>query len=118
MQITRQRVRPAMDVMVEETCPTCGGTGKIKPSLLFVDTLHDKVRILSTKFKVKRFTLQVHPYVAAYINKGVFSIKAQWRLKYGMGIKVLPNQSFSFLQYKFLDTNGAEIDLKDKNEMK
>ena len=110
MQITRQRVRPAMDVMVEETCPTCGGTGKIKPSLLFVDTLHDKVRI--------RFTLQVHPYVAAYINKGVFSIKAQWRLKYGMGIKVLPNQSFSFLQYKFLDTNGAEIDLKDKNEMK
>lgn len=28
MQITRQRVRPAMDVTVEETCPTCGGSGK------------------------------------------------------------------------------------------
>lgn len=35
MQITRQRVRPVMDVNVEETCPTCGGTGKIKPSILF-----------------------------------------------------------------------------------
>ena len=27
MQITRQRVRPAMDVNVEETCPTCFGKG-------------------------------------------------------------------------------------------
>ena len=29
MQITRQRVRPVMEVNVEETCPTCNGTGKI-----------------------------------------------------------------------------------------
>ena len=29
MQITRQRVRPAMDVNVEESCPTCFGKGKI-----------------------------------------------------------------------------------------
>ena len=33
MQITRQRVRPAMDVNVEETCPTCFGKGKIKSSM-------------------------------------------------------------------------------------
>ena len=37
MQITRQRVRPAMDVAVEESCPTCHGTGKIKSSILFTD---------------------------------------------------------------------------------
>ena len=43
MQITRQRVRPAMDVTVEETCPTCGGSGKIKSSLLFTDTLESKI---------------------------------------------------------------------------
>ena len=34
MQITRQRVRPAMDVDVAEDCPTCFGTGKIRSSLL------------------------------------------------------------------------------------
>lgn len=118
MQITRQRVRPAMDVMVEETCPTCGGSGKIKSSLLFVDTLRDKVDTLSTKLGIKRFTLQVHPYVAAYITKGFISVKAQWQFKYGLGIKIVPNQSFSFLQYRFLDANGSEIDLKAKNEMK
>ena len=45
MQITRQRVRPAMDVNVEETCPTCNGTGKIKSSLLFTDQLERKIEI-------------------------------------------------------------------------
>lgn len=34
MQITRQRVRPAMDVNTNETCPTCFGKGSIKPSIL------------------------------------------------------------------------------------
>lgn len=43
MQITRQRVRPVMDVNVEETCPTCGGTGKIMPSILFTDSLETKI---------------------------------------------------------------------------
>ncbi len=39
MQITRQRVRPVMDVSVDETCPTCNGTGKIRSSILFTDRL-------------------------------------------------------------------------------
>ena len=39
MQITRQRVRPAMDVNTTETCPTCFGKGTIKSSILFTDTL-------------------------------------------------------------------------------
>ena len=42
MQITRQRVRPAMDVSVEETCPTCFGKGTIKSSILFTDQLESK----------------------------------------------------------------------------
>ena len=35
MQITRQRVRPAMDVDTSEDCPSCFGTGTVKPSILF-----------------------------------------------------------------------------------
>ncbi len=44
MQITRQRVRPAMDVNVEETCPTCFGTGKVKSSILFYQSTGKKNR--------------------------------------------------------------------------
>lgn len=73
MQITRQRVRPAMDVNVDETCPTCFGTGKIKSSILFTDQLERKIDRLVNKIGVKKFTLYVNPYVAAFINKGFIS---------------------------------------------
>ncbi|MBF1587500.1 MAG: Rne/Rng family ribonuclease, partial [Prevotella sp.] len=70
MQITRQRVRPAMDVNVEEDCPTCNGTGKIRSSILFTDQLERKIDRLINKIGITKFYLHVHPYVAAYINKG------------------------------------------------
>ena len=73
MQITRQRVRPAIDVNVEETCPTCFGKGTIKSSVLFVDQLESKIDQLVNKIGIRKFYLHVHPYVAAYINKGLFS---------------------------------------------
>ena len=118
MQITRQRVRPAMDVTVDEMCPTCDGTGKIKSSILFTDLLESKIEILVHKFGVKRFRLHVHPYVAAYINQGIISLKNKWQMKYGLGIKVIPNQNLAFLQYLFFDAAGKEIDMKEEKEMK
>ena len=118
MQITRQRVRPVMDVNVEETCPTCGGTGKIKPSILFTDSLETKIDTLVNKLGIKRFRLYVHPFVAAYINQGFFSIKRRWQMKYGMGVRVYPNQKLAYLQYAFYNTNGEEILMNQHNDMK
>ena len=106
MQITRQRVRPVMDVNVEETCPTCGGTGKIMPSILFTDSLETKIDFLVNKLGIKRFRLYVHPFVAAYINQGIFSVKRRWQMKYGFGVKVLPNQKLAYLQYTFHNMKG------------
>ena len=118
MQITRQRVRPAMDVTTDENCPTCFGKGKIKPSILFTDTLESKIDYLVNKLKVKKFTLHIHPYVAAYINQGIVSLKRKWQMKYGFGIKIIPNQSLAFLQYKFYDAHNEEIDMKEEFEIK
>jgi ribonuclease G len=118
MQITRQRVRPAMDVTVDETCPTCFGKGKIKSSILFTDTLESKIDYLVNKLKMKKFTLYIHPYIAAYVNQGMISMKRRWQLKYGLGIKVVPDQSLAFLQYRFKDDKGEEIDMKEEIEIK
>jgi ribonuclease G len=117
MQITRQRVRPAMDVAVEESCPTCHGTGKIKSSILFTDQLESKIDNLVNKIGIKRFSLHVHPYVAAFINQGVFSLKRRWQLKYGLGIRVIPSQKMAFLQYEFYDVNQQYIDMQEENEV-
>ena len=118
MQITRQRVRPAMSVNVEETCPTCFGKGTIKSSILFTDTLESKIDTLVNKIGISKFYLHVHPYVAAFINKGVFSLKRQWQLKYGLGVKIVPSQKLAFLQYEFYDTDKQFIDMKEEIETK
>ena len=117
MQITRQRVRPAMDVAVEENCPTCHGTGKIKSSILFTDQLESKIDRLVNKIGIKRFSLHVHPYVAAFINQGVISLKRRWQMKYGLGIRIVASQKMAFLQYEFYDSNRQFIDMQEENEV-
>ena len=118
MQITRQRVRPAMDVDTTESCPTCFGTGTIKPSILFTDNLEGKIDCLVNKHNVKKFALHVHPYVAAFVNKGLYALSMKWKLKYSMGMKVIPNQSLGFLEYKFIDSDKNELDMMEEKEMK
>lgn len=118
MQITRQRVRPVMDVNVEETCPTCFGKGKIKSSILFTDQLEGKIDQLVNDVGVRKFTLHVHPYVAAYINQGIVSLKRRWQMKYGMGVSVVASQKLAFLQYEFYNKKGEYIDMKEEIETK
>lgn len=118
MQITRQRVRPAMDVNVEETCPTCFGRGKIKSSILFTDQLESKIDRLVNKIGIKKFYLHVHPYVAAYINQGIVSLKRKWQIKYGWGVNVVSSQKMAFLQYEIYDKDGLFIDMKEEIETK
>ncbi|MGL4293142.1 MAG: Rne/Rng family ribonuclease [Bacteroidales bacterium] len=118
MQITRQRVRPAMDVDTTEECPVCYGKGATAPSILFTDRLADKIDYLVNKLKVKKFTLHVHPFVAAFINQGLYSLKLKWKLNYSFGLQIIPDQSLAMLQYRFYDEEKNEIDLKEEIEIK
>jgi len=102
MQITRQRVRPEMEVTTSEVCPTCFGKGKIKSSILFTDTLESKIDYLANSLKVKKFSLHIHPYVAAYVQQGLFSLKYKWKKKFNVGMKIIPDQKLGFLQYIFM----------------
>jgi ribonuclease G len=113
MQITRQRVRPVMDFKTAEICPTCFGKGEIKSSILFTDDLEKKISDVVNLLKVKKFKLFVHPYIAAFIKQGLFSLKWKWRIKYSSGIKVIPDQNLGFLEYKFFDMDKNELDMKD-----
>ena len=116
MQITRQRVRPALDITTTESCPSCYGKGEVQPSLLFTDKLDEKLDYLVNTLKVKKFTMYIHPFVDAYIKKGLFSIYGKWRRKYGRNLKVVADQSLAYLQYRVIDHNGNEIDLKEESD--
>ncbi|GBU08100.1 ribonuclease G [Bacteroidales bacterium] len=115
MQITRQRVRPILDFVTAETCPTCFGKGEIQPAILFTDNIENKIQYIVEKLKVKKFSLHVHPYIAAFINQGFYSLKWRWRMKYTSSLKIIPNQSLGFLEYQFFDADKNEIDMKDES---
>ena len=117
MQITRQRVRPATVIDTKEKCPTCGGVGSIRYSLLFIDLLINKIERVRKELNYHKFTLFVHPFVYAYMKQGFPSLAFKLRLKYGLLFKILPNQSFSLLEYKFINRRGEEIDVLDAKEM-
>lgn len=116
MQITRQRVRPALDITTSETCPSCFGKGEIQPSLLFTDKLGEKLDYLVNNLQVKKFTMYVHPYVDAYIKKGMFSLYGKWRRKYGRSFKILADESLAYLQYKVFDDQKKEVDVKEESD--
>jgi len=117
MQITRQRVRPALDIVTAEECPSCFGKGEIQPSLLFTDTLYEKIEYMVRDLKMTNFILYIHPYVHAYLTKGLISQVMKWRFALGGNFKVLPDQSLAYLQYRAVDKDKNEIDLKEEKDL-
>lgn len=118
MQITRQRVRPVLDIHTEETCPSCYGRGEVQPSLLFTDTLYEKIENLVQNMKMSNFIMYVHPYVEGYLKRGwVMGIYSKWRRKLGNNFKIVADQSLAYLQYRVVDSKGKELDLKEAKDM-
>lgn len=117
MQITRQRVRPALDILTTETCPSCFGKGEVQPSLLFTDKLHEKLDYLVNHLQVTKFTMYIHPFVDAYIKKGIFSIYSKWRREFGRNFKIIADESLAYLEYKVKDSGNNEIDIKEESDI-
>ena len=56
-----------------------------------------------------RITLNIHPFIAAYLTKGLFSIRLKWFLKYRKWIKILPRDAYSYLEYRFKTNEGTPL---------
>ncbi len=109
VQITRQRVRTETNVEILEKCPACGGSGEIIPSIIIVDEIENNLRYLIQEQNEKNLTLRVHPYVYAFLTKGLWSVKLKWMFKYKTKFKLLPSLSYHFLEYHFFNKLDDEI---------
>lgn len=117
MQITRQRVRPDLEIETSEKCPSCAGKGTVESSLLFTDTLHSKLDYCINDLQKSDFTVFVHPFVDAYIKKGLFnSLYRKWRKEFGNKFKIVADQSLAYLQYKVIGPDKQEIDLREEKD--
>lgn len=111
MQITRQRVRPEVKINTAEICPACKGTGKINPSILLTDEIERDLDFILQSRPNSKLNLNVHPYLQAYLKKGLPSPQMKWYMKHFKWIKVESKTEYQLNEYKFFDGNKDEIRL-------
>ncbi len=110
MQITRQRMRPEVNINTSENCPSCNGTGKITSTLLLEDEIEKRLLYLVTH-QHKNLTLVTHPILHSHLIKGWWgrSIKSKWQRKHQVKLKVMPNTNYQLTEFHFFDQNEEEI---------
>lgn len=110
MEITRQRVRPEMEIKTSESCPSCKGSGKIAASINLTDEIENSLKFIIKKKQLKKIIIKTHPYVSAYLNEGFFiSLRKSWQKKNKCRIKILPMMSYSYMEYHFFNANDEEL---------
>lgn len=112
MQITRQRVRPALNIKTSEECPSCGGTGKITASILVSDKVNQTVDYLLNKQNEKGMSLALHPFLLSHFTKGLLSKQVRWFFKYKKWVKLYKDSSLPITEFKAYTKEGEEIDIQ------
>lgn len=110
MQITRQRVRPAIEINTTEVCPVCHGTGKISSSVVIDEAIERKLAYYVTEKGISSFILKVSPILGAYLAKGFNSIVRKWKKKYKCKLKLVEVTDFTVLQNEFFTEKGDRLD--------
>ena len=111
MQITRQRLRPEINISTAEACPTCRGTGKIGPSILLGDDIEKDVKYLATQGH-KTLNIHVHPILEAYLTKGSFfkpSLIKKWQKEHHIKLAVTADNDAALTEFHFYDANTDDL---------
>ena len=109
MQITRQRVRPVAVEEVSDVCPTCNGTGKIEPTVLLDKKIENQISFLTQDRGHKFIKLVVSPYVAAFLRKGLWSLRRRWEWKYKLRLHVVEDQSLGIVEVHYHDDKDNDL---------
>ena len=108
IQITRQRVRPEINIKTKEENPS--KQGEVDAPIMLIDRITtDLEEIIFQSNYNGRITLNIHPFIAAYLTKGLFSIRLKCFLKYRKWIKILPRDAYSYLEYRFKTNEGTPL---------
>jgi len=109
MQITRQRVRPAIKLSTAEVCPACRGTGEVNPTKLVIDKIEeDLVNLLISRPKSK-LSVRVHPFVQAFLTKGIPTMQMRWLWRHQSWLRIETDDTLGLTDYVFEDHRGEEI---------
>ena len=110
MQITRQRMKPEMNINTSELCPSCNGSGTVSSTLIMEDEIAKNLNYLIMQ-KHQGLTIIVHPIMHTYLTCGFPSRRLKWMWKYKQKIKVIADTSYHLTEFRFFDNTDEEIKL-------
>lgn len=100
MELTRQRIRPALVYSLHETCPHCGGTGLV-PSIESVISLIERwIKRFRAQTREHRLLLTVHPKVKEVLSGGVTSRLAHLMWENKLFISLQADESLKISEFK------------------
>ncbi len=109
IQITRQRVRPEMNIKTKEANPDEVNNGsEVEAPIGIVQKIQYDLEQLFKK-DYKKLTLNTHPFIAAFLTKGFPSTRSKWFFEHKKWVKVLPRDAYTYLEYHFFDKDGKQI---------
>lgn len=109
VQITRQRVRPEVNIKTTEENPSGSGQEVEAPIVMIEKINHELEQIVKRNGKIKHIVLNTHPFIAAYLTKGFPSIRSKWFLEYKKWVKIQPRDAYTYLEYRFQDKDGKDL---------
>lgn len=109
MEITRQRVRPELNIKTKEQCPSCNGSGKISASIQVSDQIENVIKYIFESQNEKKITLALHPYLYTFFTKGIMSRRFKWYLKYFRWVSLVEDSSKALTEYELLNAQGEPI---------
>jgi ribonuclease G len=98
-----------MHIETAENCPTCQGSGKAQPAILFPEMVKNELSLLISEHQPAKLDVVLHPFVATYLTRGFSSEERRWRRELGCKIRIKPNESLHFLEFRVYNDQGEEL---------
>ncbi len=108
MQITRQRMRPEMNINTSEVCPSCQGSGTISSTIILEDEISKNLNYLINQGH-KGLKIVVHPIIHTYLTAGFPSRRLKWSWKYKQKIKIISDSTYHLTEFNFFDQQEEAI---------
>jgi len=108
IQITRQRVRPEMNIKTREDNPNGVQGEEVEAPIVLVQKITQELERLLKK-DYKKIVLNTHPFIAAFLTTGFPSIRSKWFIEHKKWVKIMPRDAYTYLEYHFFDKDGNQI---------
>ncbi len=109
VEMTRQRVRPAMTSYYSVVCPACDGTGHILSPETMLAKIERILRRAGRNSLLPRIEVRVHPTRADYLLEEGFDRIASLENRYDVAVDVREDREMKHDDMRVLDDRGRDI---------